>query len=92
MDFVDTHSTVPPKLEVKLNEAAVVHQTPKGAGDASAYGQVDKGREYVMRVPLDAQALRAGNNTLTITSLDGSWVLYDYLRLTAPAGVGGGCD
>lgn len=87
VDFVDTHSTVPPKLEVKLNEAAVVHQTPKGAGDASAYGQVDKGREYVMRVPLDAQALRAGNNTLTITSLDGSWVLYDYLRLTAPAGV-----
>ena len=87
VDFVDTHSTVPPKLEVKLNEAAVVHQTPKGAGDASAYGQVDKGREYVMRVPLDAQALRAGNNTLTITSLDGSWVLYDYMRLTAPAGV-----
>jgi hypothetical protein len=87
VDFVDTHSTQPPKLEIKINEAAFTHQTPNGAGDASAHGEVDKGREYVMQVPFEAGVLRVGNNTLTIASLEGSWVLYDYVRLTAPAGV-----
>ncbi|MBE0535636.1 MAG: hypothetical protein IH624_08195, partial [Phycisphaerae bacterium] len=87
VDFVDTHSGQPPRLEIKLNEAASVHQTPRGAGDASAHGEVDKGREYLMRIPFDAEVLRAGNNTLTITSLEGSWVLFDYLRLTVPDGI-----
>ena len=87
VDFVDTHSTVPPKLEIKVNEAVFVHQTPRGAGDASAHGEADKGRQYLMRVPFDAGVLKTGNNTLSITSLEGSWVLYDYLRLTVPAGV-----
>jgi len=90
VDFVDTHSTVPPKLEVRINDRVFTHQTPKGAGDASAHGKVEKGRQHVMEVDFDAGDLKTGNNTLSITSLEGSWVLYDYLRLSVPVGVEAG--
>ncbi|MFH1717171.1 MAG: polysaccharide lyase family protein, partial [Planctomycetota bacterium] len=87
LDFVDTHSAMPPKMEIKINDTSFVRELPRGAGDASAHGQPDKGREYRLVVDFPAEVLKAGNNTITITSLAGSWVLYDQVALTAPAGV-----
>ena len=87
IDFVDTHSSQPPKLEISINDTAFVRTTPKGGGDASGGGQVDKGIEYVMNIRFPSQALKSGNNTIAITSLEGSWVLYDCLTLTGPASV-----
>ena len=87
LDFVDTHSAVPPKMEIKINDTSFIRQLPRGAGDASAFGEPDKGREHRLAIPFSAKALKAGNNHITITSRTGSWVLYDYVALTVPAGV-----
>ncbi len=87
IDFVDTHSSKPPKMEIKINEQTFIRTTPKGGGDASGQGDVAKGREHIMTVPFGADVLKGGNNKITITSLEGSWVLYDYLKLTTPAAV-----
>ncbi len=87
IDFVDTHSSKPPKLEIGINDTAFVRTPPKGGGDASGAGQVNKGIEHVMSIRFPCHVLKPGNNTITITSLEGSWVLYDYLKLTAPASV-----
>ena len=84
IDYVDTHSTKPPKTQIKINDKTFIHQPPKGAGDASAQGQIDKGRQHIMNLPFPAKTLNKGNNKISITSLEGSWVLYDYLKLTAP--------
>ncbi|MHC4116084.1 MAG: polysaccharide lyase family protein [Planctomycetota bacterium] len=87
LDLVDTHSSKPPKLQVKINDESFVHELPRGAGDASAHGQPDKGREHKLTVDFPARALKAGNNQITIMSLAGSWILYDQVTLTAPAEV-----
>jgi len=87
IDFVDTHSSQPPKMEIKINDTAFIRTTTRGGGDASGQGQVDKGIEHVMTVRFPAQTLKPGNNKITITSLEGSWVLYDYLTLTVPDSV-----
>ena len=87
LDFVDTHSTQPPKLAIKVNDASFEHQLPKGAGDDSAFGQPEKGREHIETVSFPAKVLKAGTNEITITSATGSWILYDYVALKAPAGV-----
>jgi len=87
LDFVDTHSTQPPKLAIKVNEAHFERQLPKGAGDDSAFGQPEKGREHIEIVKFDAKALKTGTNEITITSATGSWILYDYVALNVPAGV-----
>ena len=86
LDLVDTHSAVPPKMEIKINDISFVRELPKGAGDASAHGQPDKGRECRLVIDFPTGALKVGTNNVTIKSLEGSWVLYDYVALNVPAG------
>jgi alpha-mannosidase len=90
LDFVDTHSAVPPKMEIKINDISFVRELPKGAGDASAHGQPDKGRECRLVIDFPAGALKVGTNNVTITSLEGSWVLYDQMAMTVPSGIQSG--
>ncbi|MBN2313425.1 MAG: hypothetical protein JXM79_05810 [Sedimentisphaerales bacterium] len=86
LDLVDTHSALPPRMEIKINEASYIRELPRGAGDASAHGEIDKGRECRVVIGFPAKVLKAGNNHITITSLAGSWILYDYVGLTVPSG------
>ena len=87
LDFVDTHSSVPPKIEIKINDIYFVRELPKGAGDASAHGQPDKGRECRLVIEFPTGALKVGTNSVTIKSMDGSWILYDYIALHVPSGI-----
>ena len=87
IDFVDTHSAKPPKMQIKVNDLSFVENLPKGAGDASAHGEPDKGREHKLAIRFPASALESGNNVITITSVTGSWVLYDHVALRTPVGV-----
>ena len=87
LDFVDTHSIDPPRLRVEVNGARVAEvDTPRGAGDASVFGQPSLGREHVEVVEFPSRRLRAGNNIVSVTTVEGSWVLWDHLTLEAPAG------
>jgi len=90
IDFVDTHSARPPKMQIKINDTSFVRELPKGAGDPSAFGEVEKGREHVLKIEFPAEVIEAGTNTITITSLTGSWILYDYVALKTPVGVESG--
>jgi len=87
LDLVDTHGKAPPRLRVSVNGHAVELRTPRGAGDASVLGEPEKGKEHRVVVPFPAGQLRAGTNEIAITTLSGSWVLYDWLALEAPAGL-----
>jgi len=86
LDLVDTHSAVPPKIEIKINDISFVRELPKGAGDASAHGQPDKGRECRLVIDFPTGALKVGTNNISITSIEGSWVLYDQVALNVPSG------
>lgn len=87
LDLVDTHGSRPPKMEIKVNDASFVRDLPRGAGDASVQGQPDKGRECRLVIDFPARVLKVGNNQITINPLEGSWVLYDQVTLSAPSGV-----
>jgi len=85
-DFVDTQGKIPPKLRIQVNGKAFERQMPAGAGDESVSGQPEKGKEHRFEIPVDAGLLKAGANEISITTLSGSWVLYDWIGLEAPAG------
>jgi alpha-mannosidase len=86
LDFADTHSSDPPKLRVQVNDFTTEYQAPKGAGDASVSGEPAKGRPWAISLDLPADKLKAGENRIAITTLSGSWVLWDAARFEAPAG------
>ena len=89
--LVDTHSQAPPELRIAVNESdsksATQVQVSAGAGDESVFGQPAKGKAFKFEVPFPAKQLRAGANEIAITTLSGSWMLYDWIGLEAPPGV-----
>jgi len=87
LDFVDTHSARPPKMQIIINDETFTRELPHGAGDASAHGQVDKGREHRLAIDFPVRTLKAGTNEIKIKSLEGSWVLYDHVTLRTPSDV-----
>lgn len=77
----------PPRLRVEINGLAWEEFLPPGAGDSSINGQPRKGQPYPFEIPFDARWLNAGDNVIRITTVSGSWLLYDWLGLEVPAGL-----
>ncbi len=84
IDLVDTHQHQPPKLKIRINHSEFERQLPQGGGDDSAHGKPEKGIERQWEIPFTVNTLKKGNNTISITTATGSWILYDYIALTTP--------
>ena len=88
VELLDTHPADPPLLRVDINDRVVAEQQlPKGGSDASVRGDPAKGRPFSWAAPFPCSALRAGNNTVTLTTVSGSWLLYDNAKLEAPEAI-----
>jgi len=86
VSLLDTHASGPPKLEIQINGRSYERNLPGGAGDASVNGEPAKGRPHKFQVEFPAELLRRGDNDIQIRTTTGSWLLYDWLGLAAPAG------
>ncbi|MFD4761079.1 alkaline phosphatase family protein [Streptomyces sp. NPDC058439] len=72
----DTHPTAPPSLAIGLNGAAMSNvQTPAGGGGGAS--SANNTKPSTLNVTLSAANLKAGDNTVTITTTGGSWMVYD---------------
>ncbi|MBI9018366.1 MAG: hypothetical protein JEZ07_14025 [Phycisphaerae bacterium] len=87
LDFVDVHSQDPPKLRIAINDFIVEKQMAPGAGDASVFGEPEKGKQQLAVIDIPAGHLKAGDNQISITTVSGSWVLWDAVLFQCPAGV-----
>ena len=87
LDLIDAHAAWAPKLRVSLNGRAVEKAVAGGAGDASIFGDPSKGKAQSVTITWPADALLSGANELAITSVSGSWMLYDALTFEAPPGL-----
>jgi predicted alpha-1,2-mannosidase len=72
-----TAGAAPTQLRPTLTEAV---------GDTAALsGNLTAATPYLMQVPLGHNVLREGGNSVTITILEGSWVLFDQVQLLGSA-------
>jgi len=85
LDLVDSHSAVPPRLEISVNGQTWTRDTIHGGGDDSIGGQPSHGKPSTVTVEFPADLLRAGVNKVRITTVKGSWIVYDAVTLTTPA-------
>lgn len=78
---VDTHSLGAPVLEVRVNDGAPIRMVfPTGAGDSSLKAP-RAGRNSSRCIAIPQSDFRAGKNSISLTSVDGSWLLYDAVVL-----------
>lgn len=88
VDLADTHDRSPSRLRVDVNgRELLTHATPRGGPDDSINGDPAKGREHRFRVEVPAAAMRSGMNEITLRTVSGSWVLYDWVGFEAPVAV-----
>lgn len=85
IDLIDSH---PKKslLKVSVNNQQTKFLL-KGKADASLTGTIDPSSERILEIPIQQNVLKGGGNCVTITILEGSWVVFDQVRLEGPAGV-----
>lgn len=87
VDLVDTQSRGAPELKIDINGRSFTRKLPAGAGDASILGQPAQGKEHRFEIAFPADVLKAGVNEIGITTLSGSWMIYDWIGLETPPGV-----
>ena len=85
--LLDTQHQSPPELRIDINGREFKQKLPAGPGDASIFGEPKKGQPHRFAIEFPAMQLRAGANEIGITTLSGSWVLYDWVGLEAPPAV-----
>lgn len=81
--FAETHPSSPPRLEVRLNSFEKSIQTPKGTNPEYLDTKETTSKELSVTLDIPADEFRAGNNTLTIRNISGSWVAFDQIKLTS---------
>ncbi len=86
VDLVDTQFRYPPKLRVTCNGHLVgEHDTPAGISDQSIEGSPEQGCSHHFALDVASDILINGTNRIEITTTSGCWILYDAVRLEAPA-------
>jgi alpha-mannosidase len=86
LDFLDTHSSMPPLLVVEVNNLKFEHQTEPGENDWLMAAEGGSGKEQLAIFSVPAHALRLGENRIRISAREGSWAIWDAVRFEAPDG------
>lgn len=86
LEFLDVHRSAPPRLKISINGHESSYSPEGGAGDQTIQGQPKEGQARDFDITFEPAWLKAGANEITISTLSGSWALYDCLGLEVPSG------
>lgn len=84
IDLLDNDSKNPPVVKVIVNGKSWKYELPEGSGNNSIEDSTSSGKEFLIEIPMDHHLLKTGGNEITLTILQGSWVLFDQIRLEGP--------
>ncbi|MFV0396533.1 MAG: polysaccharide lyase family protein, partial [Bacteroidales bacterium] len=78
----------PPMLKVNINNLQMEKwQLSPGANDSALVGKMEGSRADAWVIKIKPEVLRKGGNCITLSVLEGSWILFDHVRLEGPGGV-----
>ncbi len=84
IDLLNMSHEKPPLFKVTINDSSWEFQLPKGSGDSTLKGQQTKDSGYVIKIPITQGILKKGGNEIKMTSLWGSWLVFDQIRMEGP--------
>lgn len=84
VDLVDSHSA---RSEVKITVNSIEKKfSLKGNSNEVINGDTRDAREQLLEFELSPEHIHTGGNCITISILEGSWVVFDHIYLEAPGG------
>lgn len=84
VDVLDTHHEKPPYFKVTVNGKSWRYHLQAGSGGQVLQGDYSKSSVQSLEIPLDAADIQAGGNEINLTTLEGSWLVFDNIRLLGP--------
>ncbi len=84
VDIVDCSPEAPPQFKVTVNGTSWKHQFEPGSSEEALKGSGRRAKEQKLVLPLPAALLRKGGNSVQLTTLDGSWLVFDQVKLEGP--------
>lgn len=82
-DFVETHPYKAPVLEINLNGFVQKLRVPAGQNQDFFDNRRTDSKNLHIKVDIPAGVLKTGDNTLVISNVSGSWLVFDDIRLEA---------
>lgn len=100
LDILDFAKKFLPKVKIEINgQAETIQLQAEGYNVASQKkpgltepisdtlslsGDLSQATPYTIRIPVKRNVLKNGGNTVRITVLEGSWIMFDHIALTGP--------
>jgi len=86
VDILDCNTETPPLLKVSVNGISWKFKLDKGQNDDALKGENKNTKEQLIRIPISSNTLKKGGNQVQLTILEGSWLVFDQVRLEAAHG------
>lgn len=84
ISLLDIHPQKTPLFKVTVNDSSWKFQLPKGSGDNTIKGQQTDYPGHIIKIAIPAHLLKQGGNEIKLTTLWGSWIIFDQVRMEGP--------
>jgi predicted alpha-1,2-mannosidase len=84
VDLLGTSSKEAPLFKVTINGKSWKQELPAGSGKNPAADSLSVGQEFIIELPIDKNMLKSGGNEINLTTLQGSWLMFDQIRMEGP--------
>lgn len=86
IELLDYKGNLPPLVKVTVNGKASTSQLPvRPYKEGSLKSDLTHAKSYKLSIPVEN--LRNGGNEIQLTSLSGSWLIFDQVKLEGPSGL-----
>ncbi len=84
IDIADCSLEKPPLFKVSLNGTSWKFKLKKGKNPDALKGKTNGSEEQKIEISINPDLINEGGNEIQLTSLEGSWLVFDQIRLEAP--------
>ncbi|RYY19910.1 MAG: hypothetical protein EOO04_21035, partial [Chitinophagaceae bacterium] len=85
VDLLAYNSKTPPLFKMAVNGNAHIYQLPVKSSNQKSPDSTLVPDEHILELPVPGGLLHDGGNEIILTSLDGSWLVFDCVRLEGPS-------
>ncbi len=84
VDLADYNRNKPPLLKITINGKQWKEHLPEGTGKDLPQEDSTGSFGYQIKIPFQSQLIHKGGNEINLTILQGSWLMFDQVRLEGP--------
>jgi predicted alpha-1,2-mannosidase len=87
VDLLGTSSKEAPLFKITVNGKSWKHELPLGSGKNPVADSLSVSQEFIIEIPIENNLLKSGGNEINLTTLQGSWLMFDQIRMEGPGNV-----